>query len=186
MTKDYNLINKSPTVVDYTALSVSNLPVLFLGASIRNQFDEEMYRINKTFKPKRVSHFSWDGSELSAQFFYGIEVIPLEEQDELIRDISNFYRIFLDVKDMDHCIEIYRRRLLESGISAEECWSKLDDGIYPIDLCCLSKLVSRKTYNQLEFIENIIDTQPDNTPFNVIPLSLFIFGPSVSYAIDSK
>jgi len=91
-------------------------PVVFIGACIKSQYDENRISIKDSFEPKRISHCD--------RFLYGTILEPKTEHLLMVEKAKKIEYIDLYT---------YNKIISENNLSCDDNFIFLEDGLYPVD-----------------------------------------------------
>lgn len=132
---DISLIDCPVDVVEYTEVFPHDLPCLFLGLIIKNEYDNQRLKLNKEFNPqkrllvfKKLKDFSSTEEKYEIMPLYGL-FLPLNELGT---------SLCKTLRDQDNIKSInkgsYELILNEFNVTCNDSFLHLNKKIYPVDL----------------------------------------------------
>jgi len=150
------MINAPLTLADqpidtskYTSYDPCQLPKLIMGFMIKNKYDEHRFRLKSIAKPKNIMHLVGDDNMLTPVFFHGVELSPRRQVSHLCSIIQ---------QAMPITTESYKNILQYNRLSCDNCARYLRDGVYPIDMSCVSTLSTNKYNNDFLYLRSLLDS----------------------------
>ena len=134
-----NLIDmaEQPPALDTFSPITLHSPLLLAGYQVNSEYDRIRVHIHDKFNPINV--------RVENKCFSGIELKPNRY----------FNRVWHMIKstplDRDDSLHIYRQRLRLYDVSCDECWGKLDENIFPLDLSNIDRLAISSEYNMKNY-----------------------------------
>lgn len=128
-----DLADKPVAIGEYQSLEFSNLPRVILGFEVKNELDEKRLVIKPEFNPQKIVHYC-QTDELEPVFLYGVELNVTKTYSDLLETLNTFCGSAANCKTVDEYIKRYQNLLEDHGLTCDECYRCLRDGLYPIDL----------------------------------------------------
>ena len=139
----------------YTPYSDIELPKVILGFVIKNVYDQERLRIKSILQPKNILHHYGDDGRHVPIHFHGIELTPSGKVTHLCSVIHNAQPIN---------IQSYKNILKYNNLTCSGCSGYMKDGVYPIDIRCLSSLSTNRFKSNYLYLRSLLDTN-DSLPW---------------------
>ena len=139
----------------YKTSLISGMPRLILGFVIKNKYDQERLRLKPVLQPKNITHQYCIDGELKPIYIHGIELAKKENVSHLCTVINNAQPISLHG---------YKNILKYNHLTCKNCSGYLQDGVYPIDIKCLSKLSTNRFKSHYLYLRSLLDTN-DKLPW---------------------
>lgn len=137
-------------------------PLLLLGFVIHNEYDERRLSIKRMLRPMNICQ---DGTNI-----HGIELNPKKSVHHLCETISR-------AQPITH--ESYKNILKYNRLSCDNCSQHLRNGVYPIDISCVSTLSNNKYSSNYMSLRAMLDTSDDLPWFsNWTEFNIFMICPS--------
>ena len=177
------MIDQPVTTKKYSIYDVKELPKVFLGIRIKNQYDEIRMEIKKRYKPKYISHFRLL-NELEPFYMYGIEITPTAEYRGLLKQLNNNVN-FLPTASFDRFVATYEQKLSEYNLTCDTCYRYLSDGLYPIDVNHVAD-ISKKNFHDIvdSGFQDLLQANDEPWYLNLNNFNLFVLGFSNGYNLD--
>ena len=134
MIEEFTSYEKAPT---FSYEKVEN-PVVFIGTLIKSQYDEHRISIKDSSNAKRISHCN--------RFFYGATFELMREHRLMVKKLKNVQHIDLYT---------YNKIILENGLSCNDNFIYLEDGLYPLDEKHICQYIENFEYNLFLIFLNI-------------------------------
>jgi hypothetical protein len=159
-----------PVAIDnYQAYDERQLPKILLGFQIKNKFDENRLQIKPEYNPKRIVHFR-KFIELEPVFFYGIEI-----------DVKQYYKGFFNSLIGINSIELYQHQLKQVELSCDDCYHYCCDGIYPIDLKHLSKIINNIRNFPINDLPSMLEITKEQWYLNIGAFGIYVLRTCKTY-----
>lgn len=162
----------------FSVLNEHELPYVFLGAELRNEYDQQRFLFNKENNIRDIVHFS---SKISpqAKFYRGVSLKVNFDITKLIQKINVHKESFSNKITP----VMYKTILKDFNLKCENSISHLDEDVYPIDGECIEQVTDENISlkDQYEFM-----FKNKKIPFyqSVGYLSIFII--NSSYTVNKK
>lgn len=164
------LIDQPVTKKLYKPYALTQLPKLIMGFAVNNKYDETRLKIKKVIKPKYIVHNVGDGDELRPRYFHGIELRPRRKVSHLCSVIH---------KAMPVTLETYRNILKYNRLTCDNAAQHLRDGVYPIDMTCVTSLSTNKYKNDFLLLRTLLENSEKLPWFsNWTEFNIFMLCPS--------
>ena len=169
-----------PVIIDnYKTYELKELPKVILGFQIKNKFDEDRLQFKSGFSARRIIHFgrTIELEPLEPILFYGLEINVLPEYKELIHTLDTFNSVFMKYHKVGaNFIEQYQNHLKQFGLSCVECYRYLKDGIFPIDLKYLPKLINNDKNLPINDLASMLEISPEQWYLNIGAFGIYVLG----------
>lgn len=141
---DFSLVNEEVDIDKFDP--VDNLPCLFLGFAIRNEYDNKRIVLNPIYKPKNVLHPILV-SPSSPKGKPVLSVLPLKGIILTPNDsIKKLTALIISQEKMGITLQTYQNILSQFNFTCGETYSFFHPGLYPIDYTNL-KTVATDPFN---------------------------------------
>jgi hypothetical protein len=132
-------VSKNLNIENFIALDKVQKNSLFYGIVLRNEFDTKRIEINKKFDPKQFYTIVKTDKDFGVAYFYGAFLDVEKDYANLFSNLNSFYDL-----PKKHSIENYKKILSIYGLSCDNTYRFLSQGVYPIDSECREKLFNKK------------------------------------------
>ena len=177
------LINEPVTTNRFKIYDIDQLPKVILGIQVKSRYDEDRIIIKPSYTPIRAAHFRMAGS-FEPVYLYGIEITLKSKYQDLLDEINNT-AIFSKPTTQETAVPIYKNILLKYGLSCDECFGYLTDGMFPVDSNKL-QLISEVDYgNEINSgFRDFIDDREQPWYVNLCNFNIYIICESLGYSVD--
>lgn len=164
---DIDLINENVDLKDWSVLSDSSYPILFLGFIIENQYDNVRIQLNKDYSPVNIIHKLKNNSRVGIGL-KGLILKPNENVKKLI------HSILLQEKNKINLV-VYENLLNQHNFGCKETYKYFAQGMYPIDFNNLKTVCVNEFNNDKKIFQHLLNLDEKNFDFQKFSaLKLFI------------
>lgn len=175
------LVEHPVTIGEYQTLDFNELPKVILGFEIKNQLDEKRIIIKPEFKPQRLTHFCQTDS-LEPIFLYGVELnVTSEMCGDLLQTLNTFSTVYIRCKSVEAYIKQYQQHLEKYGLTCDECYRCLQDGLYPIDLKHLPDLAINNKNLPISDLPSMLEISKEQWYLNMGAFRIYVLGACGAY-----
>lgn len=156
---DIKLVEE-PVDVDKFSFLEEDIPTLFLGFAIKNEYDHQRLAINEEFTPKKVL-FTFKDPEGD------YKVIPLYGIFLSLNKVGRKLANTLEKQSKDKKLEIkmYEKILEQYNLTCKDSYSYLNKQIFPIDFKEFSKLTDNPITNDKKILQHLLKLDEDEFNF---------------------
>lgn len=164
---DIDLINDNVDLKDWSVLSDSSYPILFLGFIIENQYDNVRIQLNKDYNPVNIIHKLKNNSKMGI----GLKGLILKPNDNVKKLIHS---ILLQEKNKINLV-VYENLLNQYNFGCKETYKYFVQGMYPIDFNNLKTVCVNEFNNDKKIFQHLLNLDEKNFDFQKFSaLKLFI------------
>jgi hypothetical protein len=136
-----------------------NLPTLFLGFAIKNEYDHERLSINKKYNPKKVLiAFEKEADSYAILPLYGL-FLELNKTGKELADT-----LLKQQKEKAVDIVTYEQILDEYSMTCHDAYSYLNKRIFPIDFKAFTHLTDNPIIDDKKILQHLLEL--DESEFN--------------------
>lgn len=180
-----DLTEQGVTIGEYQSLDSTFLPTVFLGFEIKNQLDEKRLTIKPQFNPRRLTHFCSTAENLEPIFLYGVDLHPTEEMcGDLLSTLNEFFIRYINCEDSAQYLKEYKAHLSQYGLSCDDCYHTLRDGLYPIDLKHLPDLARNDKNLPIQDLGSMLSITKEQWYLNIGAFHIYVLGTPGAYLFN--
>jgi len=156
---DISLVEE-PIAIEEFEKNKINVPCLFLGFIIKNEYDNKRLRINEKYNPKK-SLYVYNGNKKD------LSILPLYGVTFELNDIALSLVKLLDKQEKNDNVNIivYENLLQQFDLSCNECYGYFSKKIYPIDFKHLRKLTNDDAVKDKKILQHMLDFKENKFDF---------------------
>lgn len=179
---DSSLTEQPVTISDYSTYELQTLPKTILGFQIKSKFDEERLHFKPEHNAKRIRHFIY-ATDLEPLFFYGVEIEFQSKYAPLLNSLNNFTSTFIQ-RSSEEIVGKYKALLLKHGLSCDDCYCSLLNGVYPIDLQHLGDLLPTDTSIPVHNVVSMLEIGKEQWYLNFGAVGIYVLANCGSYGLN--
>jgi hypothetical protein len=156
---DISLIDE-PIAIEEFEKNKIDVPCLFLGFIIKNEYDNQRLHINEKFNPRKSLYvYNGEGKDLSILPLYGVTFEANETALSIVK--------LLDKQEKNNNVNIivYENILQQFNLSCNECYGHFTKKIYPIDFKHLRKLTDDPAAKDKKILQHMLDFSENKFDF---------------------
>ena len=156
------LVDEPVNIEKFTEFN-EDLPTLFLGFAIKNEYDHRRLKINEFYKPKKQLFLFEKGSGDNVKYrilpLYGL-FLPLNETGK------NLAKTLLN-QDLNKKLSFnqYESILEEYNLACNDSYSYLNKRIYPVNFESFSSLTDSSISKDKKILQHLLDIEEDAFDF---------------------
>ena len=129
-----------------------DMPTLFLGFAIKNEYDHKRLSINKKYKPRKILlAFEKEADEYAILPLYGL-FLQLNKNGKELADT-----LLKQQKEKAVDISTYEQILDEYGMTCHDAYSYLNNRIFPIDFNAFTRLTDNPIINDKKILQHLLN-----------------------------
>lgn len=180
-----DLVEHPVTISAYQSLEFSELPKIILGFEIKNQLDEKRFVIKPEYNPQRITHFCQTDT-LEPIFLYGVELHPTVEMcGDLLQALNGFCCVYVRCKSVEAYIKQYKSHLEKYGLTCDDCYRYLRDGLYPIDMKHLPDLALNDKNLPISDLSSMLELSKEQWYLNMGGFHIYVLGACGAYYFNT-
>jgi len=156
---DIRLVDQPVDIDKFEAYS-GNLPTLFLGFAIKNEYDHARLSINKKYNPKKalIVHKK-DADDYFILPLYGLFLELNKTGKELAATLEN------QQKKEQVDIVTYEQILDEYNMTCNDAYSYLNKHVFPVDFNAFTLLTDHPIINDKKILQHLLELEEDEFNF---------------------
>lgn len=155
---DIKLVEE-PVDIDKFEMFDGDLPILFLGFAIKNEYDHRRLSINNKYGPKKVLvAFEKEVDNYAILPLYGLFL----ELNKTGKELANTLQKQQKEKAVD--ISTYEQILDEYGMTCYDAYSYLNKRIFPVDFKSFTQLTDNPIIDDKKILQHLLEL--DESEFN--------------------
>lgn len=156
---DIRLVEK-PVDIDKFESFNGNLPALFLGFAIKNEYDHKRLSISEKYNPKKVLiAFEKKADDYAILPLYGL-FLELNKTGKELADT-----LLKQQKEKAVEISTYEQILAEYDMTCHDAYSYLNKRIFPVDFKAFTKLTDDPIIDDKKIIQHLLQLDEDEFNF---------------------
>ena len=156
-----SLVDSPINLSEFNIFSSHNLPVLFLGFFIKNEYDNKRLNISDKYNPIKIILFEDSektDSEKTVTPLYGVLLKP----NQTVIDTFKTIKQQNELGEMN--LSTYKNILSQYGLSCDETYHHFSKKIYPVDFTNLKSVCTDKFSSDKKIFQHLLSI--DETQFN--------------------
>lgn len=156
---DIKLVEE-PVDIDKFELFDGDLPVLFLGFAIKNEYDHKRLSLNKKYNPKKVLlGFEKEANTYAVLPLYGLFL----ELNKTGRELADTLQKQQGKEVID--IKTYEQILDEYDMTCYDTYSYLNKRIFPVDFKAFTCLTDNPIIDDKKILQHLLEIDEDEFNF---------------------
>ena len=156
---DTNLVNKVVDLKDYRVARPDELPCLFLGFLINNEYDNQRLKLNEEYNPIKMQYaYESEGRWLLCGL-YGL-FLPL---NKLGKEIHK--RLLEQGKQQGMDLETYKDFISKYNLSCDNCEYVFNKRVFPVDFKHFKKLTDNEIVEDKKILQHLLSMDENEFAF---------------------
>ncbi len=160
-------LTEQPVIIDsFNAFNHQELPCLFLGFAIKNEYDNQRLKIYEKYKPKKLL-FVFEKEKKDPRVAEEFGVLPLYGLFMTLNKIGlSLAKTLLNQEVVGNMnINIYETILEEHDMSCKDAYSYLNKRVYPIDFKHFKKITNNSIRDDNKILQHLLNLDEDKFDF---------------------
>lgn len=132
--------------------------VLFLGFTIKNEYDNRRLNIDESYNPVKIWHFNKDGNGLKSLPLYGIILKPNNTVKSLFNTLAQQERFGIT-------LSTYKNILAQFNFSCENTYGWFDTNTFPLDFVNLKTVCDDEFNTDKKIFQHLLNINENHFDF---------------------
>ena len=156
---DVKLVNRPVDISLYSPFDFKDLPCVFIGFIIENEYDRQRLKINEKYNPKKLVYIYESTGEFKVLPLYGL-YLPL---NQATKDLTEVLLTQEATGKME--LDMYESILDQHNLSCADSYYHFNKRVYPIDFKHFKNLTDDFISQDKRILQHLLNIDEDKFDF---------------------